>query len=175
MYFIDGVHPQHNSLPSYGWLPKGEETKLKSNAGRQRTNISGALDAETHEVIVQEDVRLNAETTIEFFRLIEKKNPGATKIYLILDNAGYYKGEKIREFLETSRIQLLYLPPYAPNLNLIERVWKFFKKQVLYNKYYETFAEFREACLAFFKKKNIRRYRKQLDTLLTDNFEIIYA
>ena len=52
MYFIDGVHPQHNSLPSYGWLPKGEETKLKSNAGRQRTNISGALDAETHEVIV---------------------------------------------------------------------------------------------------------------------------
>ena len=175
VYFIDGVHPQHNSLPSYGWLPKGEETKLKSNAGRQRTNISGALDAETHEVIVQEDVRLNAETTIKFFQLIEDKNPDATRIYLILDNAGYYKGKKIREYLKTSRIQLLYLPPYAPNLNLIERLWKFFKKQVLYNKYYETFAEFREACLAFFKKKNIRRYRKQLDALLTDNFEIIYA
>jgi len=175
VYFIDGVHPQHNSLPSYGWLPKGEETKLKSNTGRQRANISGALDAETHEVLVQEHQTLNAETTIEFFRMIEEKNQGAGNIYLILDNAGYYKGDKIREFLKDSRIRLLYLPPYAPNLNLIERLWKFFKKQVLYNQYYETFAEFRTACLDFFKKKNIRKYRKQLDTLLTDNFEIIYV
>jgi transposase len=52
LFYIDGVHPQHNSLPSYGWLPRGEETKLKSNTGRQRANISGALDAETHEAHV---------------------------------------------------------------------------------------------------------------------------
>jgi transposase len=175
VYFVDGVHPQHNSLPSYGWLPKGEETKLKSNTGRQRANISGALDAETHEVLVQEHKTLNAETTIEFFQMIEKKNQKAKNIYLILDNAGYYKGDKIREFLKHSRIKLLYLPPYAPNLNLIERLWKFFKKQVLYNQYYETFVEFRCACLDFFKRKNIRKYRTQLATLLTDNFEIIYV
>jgi transposase len=175
VYFVDGVHPQHNSLPSYGWLPKGEETKLKSNTGRQRANISGALDAETHEVLVQEHKTLNAETTIEFFRMIERKNQKAKNIYLILDNAGYYKGDKIRDFLKDSSIKLLYLPPYAPNLNLIERLWKFFKKQVLYNQYYETFAEFRSACLDFFSRKNIRRYQKQLATLLTDNFEIIYV
>jgi hypothetical protein len=54
LFFMDGVHPQHNSLPAYGWLPRGEETKLKSNTGRQRANLSGALDEETHEVIVQE-------------------------------------------------------------------------------------------------------------------------
>jgi transposase len=175
VYFVDGVHPQHNSLPSYGWLPKGEETQLKSNTGRQRANLSGALDAETHEVLVQEHQTLNAETTIEFFRMIERRNQKATSIYLILDNAGYYKGDKIRDFLKGSRIKLMYLPPYAPNLNLIERLWKFFKKQVLYNQYYATFAEFKSACLGFFKKKNIRRYRKQLATLLTDNFEIIYV
>ena len=175
VYFGDGVHPQHNSLPSYGWLPKGEETKLKSNTGRQRVNISGALDAETHEVITQQSERLNAETTIDFFKLLERKNPEAETIYIILDNAGYYKGEKIREYLKTSKVKILFLPPYAPNLNLIERLWKFFKKMVLYNKYYANFCEFKCACMDFFKKKNLKKYKKQLDSLLTENFQIVSA
>jgi transposase len=173
--YVDGVHPQHNSVESYGWLPKGEETKLKSNTGRQRTNLSGTLDAETHEVYVQEYVTLNAETTIDFFNFLESKNLEAEIIYLILDNAGYYKGEKIREYLKTSRIKLVFLPPYAPNLNLIERLWKFFKKKVLYNQYYKTYSEFRDSCLNFFKKSNLRKFKKELDSLLTDNFQIVSA
>ena len=173
--YVDGVHPQHNSLPSYGWLPRGEETKLKSNTGRQRTNINGALDAETHEAYVQEHVALNAETTIKFFKFIESKNLNAPTIYIILDNAGYYKGEKIREFLKTSRIKLVFLPPYAPNLNLIERLWKFFKKKVLYNQYYKTFSEFRESCLSFFKKSNLNKFKEELDSLLVDRFQIVSA
>jgi transposase len=175
LLFMDGVHPQHNSLPAYGWLPKGEETKLKSNTGRQRANLSGALDSETHEVIVYEHKTLNAEATILFFRILERRYSDAPMIYIILDNAGYYKGEKIREYLKNSRIKLVFLPPYAPNLNLIERLWKFFKKQVLYNQYYETFSEFRDACLKFFHKKNLRKYKCQLDSLLTDNFQIVSA
>ena len=175
VFFIDGVHPQHNSMPSHGWFPRGEKTKLKSNTGRQRVNISGALDAETLEVIVSEHWRLNAETTIAFFMLIERLNPKAKKLYLILDNAGYYKGKKIKEFLKTSRIKLIFLPPYAPNLNLIERLWKFFKKNVLYNKYYATFKEFKTACMEFFKKKNLAKYKKQLRSLLTENFQIVSA
>ena len=175
LYYVDGVHPQHNSLPSYGWLPKGEETKLKSNTGRQRANINGALNADTHEVIIQEAVTLNAETTIKFFKQIENKNKDAKSIYLILDNAGYYKGEKIREYLKTSKIKLIFLPPYAPNLNLIERLWKFFKKKILYNRYYKTFAEFRDACLGFFKKSNLRKFKKELNSLLIDNFQIVSA
>ena len=175
LYYGDGTHPQHNSLPSYGWLPKGEETPLKSNTGRQRVNISGVLDAETHEVIVQEHQRLNAETTIDFFKVIERRNPKSKNIYIVLDNAGYYKGEKIREYLKTSKIRILFLPPYAPNLNLIERLWKFFKKQVLYNRYYPTFTEFRESCLSFFTKKNLRQYRRELKSLLTDKFQVVSA
>jgi len=173
LYYGDGTHPQHNSLPSHGWLPKGETTELKSNTGRKRVNISGVLDAETHEVIIKEETRLNAESTIDFFKLIERKNPLSDTIYVILDNAGYYKGQKIREYLEHSRIEIIYLPPYSPNLNLIERLWKFFKKKVLYNQYYEKFEQFRESCLDFFKKKNLRKYRKELETLLTDNFGIV--
>lgn len=99
----------------------------------------------------------------------------AKTIYLILDNAGYYKGDMIREYLKTSKIELVFLPRYAPNLNLIERLWKFFKKTVLYNKYYATFQEFKFACMEFFKKKNLAKYKKELRSLLTENFQIVSA
>jgi transposase len=145
------------------------------NTGRQRANLSGALDSETHEVTVREHRTLNAEATISFFKLLESKYLDAPVIYIILDNAGYYKGEKIREYLKNSRIKLVFLPPYAPNLNLIERLWKFFKKQVLYNQYYETFQEFRDACLKFFHKRNLRKYKKELASILSDNFQIVSA
>ena len=133
------------------------------------------MDAETHEVHIQEHVTLNADTTINFFKFLEGKYPTAPKIYLILDNAGYYKGQKIEEYLENSRIELVKLPPYAPNLNLIERLWKFFKKKVLYNQYYKTFSVFREACLAFFKKSNLKKFKQELDSLLVDRFQIVSA
>jgi len=61
LYYMDGVHPQHNSQSAYGWIPKGGEKKLKSNTGRKRLNLNGALDAETNEVVIREDQTLNAE------------------------------------------------------------------------------------------------------------------
>jgi len=70
---------------------------------------------------------------------IEKKHNQAKVIYIICDNAGYYRSKMVREHLEGSKIELVFLPPYSPNLNLIERYWKFFKKKVLYNQYYPTF------------------------------------
>ena len=79
----------------------------------------------------------------------------------------------VKEYLEGSRIKLLFLPPYSPNLNLIERLWKYFRKIVLYNKYYETFDEFKNACKSFFRR--IKRYRDDISSLLTENFQIIGA
>jgi len=175
LFYLDGVHPQHNSHPAYGWFVRGEETQLKTNTGRERVNITGALNARTHEIVIQEDERFNADTTINFFKRLEAKNPVATVIRVVLDNAGYYKGQKIREYLASSRIELLYLPPYSPNLNLIERAWKFFKKKALANQYYEKYSEFRKACLSFFEKDNWDKYKLELRTLLTNNFEIIQA
>jgi transposase len=65
----------------------------------------------------------------------------------------------------------VFLPPYLPNLNLIERLWKYFRKRVLYNEYYETFDEFRKACKSF--SRQIKRYKEDLTSLLTENFQII--
>lgn len=171
--YLDSTHPQHNSHPDYGWMPRGENVELKTNTGRQRVTLNGALDSETHNILVREDTKLNAENTIKFFQKIETAYPKAERIYLVLDNAGYYKGKKIRKYLTDSRIELKYLPPYAPNLNLIERVWKFFKKKVLANRYYQSFLDFRKACLRFFHKTYWRSYRNELSTLLVDKFQII--
>lgn len=170
--YVDGVHPQHNSHPDYGWLPVGEKTELKTNTGRQRVTLSGALDSETLDILIREDKRLNAENTIKFLKKIEASYPLSSTIYIVLDNAGYFKGQKIKEFLLSSKIQFLYLPPYAPNLNLIERVWKFFKKKALANRYYQTFPEFRAACLQFFHKRNWKYHKEELESLLSSNFQI---
>jgi transposase len=175
LYYGDGVHPQHNSMPAYGWMPRGEDTELKSNTGRKRVNLNGALNAETKEIVVTEHVTLNAQSTIVLLTLLESLHPEAKKIYLVVDNAKYYKAKVIKEFLLTSRVVLVFLPPYAPNLNLIERVWKFFKKKILANRYYEKYADFREACLEFFEPKTWLAFRSEWTSLLTDNFQIIGA
>ena len=73
-----------------------------------------------------------------------------------------------RNILKTSRIKIHFLPGYSPNLNLIERLWKFFKKKILYNKYYETYAEFLAACKSFFRCRT--KYREERRSLLAENF-----
>ena len=174
-YYLDGVHPQHNSQAGYGWILKGEEKEIKSNTGRKRININGALDSETNQVIYREDETLNAESTIKLLEEIEAQNPDIEVIYCIVDNARYYKNKTVKEFLETSKIELLFLPSYSPNLNLIERLWKFFRKIVLYNKYYESFDEFKKTSMEFFQDVNDNRFNKELRSLLTHNFQIIGA
>lgn len=169
--FVDGCHPHHNSLLAYGWILKGEEHLIPANTGRKRLNINGALDPDTLEVITRSDETLNADSTIAFFQDIEQRFPWAPIIYLILDNARYYRARKVAEFLQNSRIKLLFLPPYSPNLNLIERLWKFFKRNVLYNKYYESFAEFQQVVTQFFDTLTTRH--SELQTLITENFQII--
>lgn len=171
LYFMDGTHPLHNSMPSYGWIPKGQTKEIKSNTGRNRININGALDVDGHGVIVREDESINADSTIMLLNEIEGRNPDAKTIYVIADNAKYYHAKKVRKYLETSRIKIIFLPPYSPNLNLIERLWKFFHKKKLYNRYYESFHEFKKECLEFFE--NIEQHKDELATLLTEKFQIL--
>ena len=167
--YMDGVHPQHNTMLAYGWIKKGKDNIIKSNTGRQRININGALDADTHAVITREDDSINALSTIALLEQVEANYPLAVIIYVICDNAKYYRSKLVGKFLETSKIQLVFLPSYSPNLNLIERLWKFMKKKVLYNKYYEKFDTFKEVTLGFFE--NIQQYKPELDSLLTNNFQ----
>lgn len=170
LYFMDGVHPQHNSMPAYGWLEKGKTREIRSNSGRQRLNLNGALSLEDYEVIIREDESINAQSTIKLLTALEAKNPDAETIYCILDNARYYRALIVKEYLKTSKVKLVFLPSYSPNLNLIERLWKFYRKKILYHRHYSSLREFKTVTMDFFK--NLSSHREELATLLTENFEI---
>ena len=169
--FMDATHPQHNPVISCGWIKRGEAHPIKSNTGRRRLNINGAIDVQRMSAEIRFDDTIDAISTIELFKQIEHANPVASCITIICDNARYYRSKAVAKYLETSRINLLFLPPYSPNLNLIERFWKFFKRQVLYNRYYEAFDDYKGACKQFFQE--LDSHASKLRSLLTENFEII--
>jgi transposase len=171
IYFMDATHPQHNPVIACGWIKRGEEHAVRTNTGRQRVNINGAIDLERLAPVVRFDDTINADSTIALFEQLERVNRVAARIYVICDNARYYRSKAVNEYLKTSRITLVFLPPYAPNLNLIERVWKLFKKRTLYNRYFETFADFKAACEDFFA--NPGKHHRELRSLLTESFEIV--
>lgn len=166
--YMDGVHPQHNSKPAYGWMEKGQDVVLKSNTGRKRININGAIDPKSLEVSIEIDDAVNAQSTIKLFKKLEYKYPEAKRIVVICDNARYYRSNLVNEFLKHSRVEIKFLPPYAPNLNLIERLWRFMNKKIRNNKYYKIFSEFEFAIFGFFEKLDL--YRDELASLLKENF-----
>src|SRR6201992_619791 len=90
-------------------------------------------------------------------------NPG-------LDNARYQKCRLVRDLALSLGIELLFLPTYSPNLNLIERLWKFVKKQCLYSIYYNDFAVFKQAISACLAQTNTV-HKATLDSLLTLRFQ----
>lgn len=165
--FMDAVHPTHNVIAASGWIRRGEEKELKTNTGRQRLNIHGGINVETHDIItLSSESNINAEATIQFLQYLESVYPAAAKIYCICDNAKYHFCNVVSEYLKNSKVVLIPLPSYSPELNLIERVWGFFEKTVLHNRYYKTFNEFRNACDNFFC--NQKAYEKEIDSLIGD-------
>jgi transposase len=168
IYFMDGVHPMHNSVTANGWIKKGTEKSIQANTGRERLNINGLCNAQKIEVIVHEDTSVNAQSTLLLFDKVQAHQPTG-KIIIIADNAKYYRSKLVSAYLQKNkRIVLEFLPSYSPNLNLIERLWKFYKKKVLHNKYYEDFEAFKKKSLSFFK--NIEVHKEELQSLLADNF-----
>ena len=120
--------------PFLGYLWTRLRRFIRAPSGRQRFNVLGALNAVTHQLVtVTNDSYINAQSVCDLLRKIAAAHEGIP-ITLILDNARYQKCKIVWALAESLKIELLYLPSYSPNLNLIERLWKFVKKQVLYSK-----------------------------------------
>ena len=175
LYFVDGMHPSYTAHPGFGWIRRGVTRELKSNHGRVNVNINGALSWPDREVVHLEAEKITSEAMIALFETLAARHPSATAINVVLDNASYNRSAAVKEYLasERCRIQLVFLPPYAPNLNLIERLWWFLKKTTLWNEYYPTFAGFKAAIDGFFR--NLGNRRQQLTSLITDHFRFIGA
>jgi transposase len=120
-------------------------------------------------ILVTNDTYITATQVCELLKKIAAL--GITiPITLVLDNARYQKCKIVEELALSLSIELLYLPSYSPNLNLIERLWKFVKKKCLYGKYYENFSDFFSAIYECLNDAHLK-HKKELDSLLTLRFQ----
>jgi transposase len=153
-----------------GFLWCFERLFVKAPCGRKRFNVLAALNVITHEVItVTNDSYINALSVCALLKKLAALNL-AIPMTLVLDNARYQKCQLVQALAESLGIELLYLPSYSPNLNLIERLWKFVKKQCLYSKYYEDFAVFKQTISNCVEEAHIT-HKKELQSLLTLRFQ----
>jgi len=171
VYFIDGMHPTYNSHAGYGWIVAGKRFALRSQAGRMRMNLMGAYDPKIGEIVAKEYYTLNQDSTIDFICLLRTLNIGK-KIYIIWDNVRYQYAKAVRKKAKELGIQIIYLPSYSPNLNLIERYWGFLRKNVLVNRYYETFEQFRAAIITFTKNKS-KKLNRALLRYIPEKFHLL--
>jgi transposase len=172
IYFGDAVHFKHNAEAGYAWSLTGKPHLIPANSGRQRYNVFGAYCVQTQEgVFLLTEDNIDQTKLVEFLPRLRTKHPGPGKIYLLLDNARYNYTHMVADEAHRQGILLDYLPPYSPNLNPIERLWKFVRKEFFKDKYRDTFAKFRTQLDDFFA--NLDQYRTQLSSLLTTNFELV--
>jgi transposase len=168
VFFVDAAHFVMGSF--LGWVWCAVRLFVRAASGRQRYNVLGAVDAVTHELIrVTNDGYITAETVCELLRKISKLQL-PTPITLVLDNARYQRCKLVQTLAEKLGIELLFLPSYSPNLNLIERLWKFVKKQALNSRRHADFNDFQEAindCL----DRLTTDYKGEMNTLMTHNFQ----
>jgi transposase len=171
IYYADGVHPTHNSRSTYAWIEKGQEMEQPTVSGRDRVNINGLLKAkDVTDIIAHDCESINAESTEALYQEALDRHPNAKCIYIISDNAKYYRNKSLLQWIEETKIRQKYLPPYSPDPNLIERLWKFLKKKAINANFYRTKKLFRRAMMKFFD--NIDMYKQELQTLMTLNFRL---
>lgn len=143
---------------------------IRASAGRNRINVLGAVNAITKEIITLNNTTyITAETIIAFLKQLRGHYVGLP-IKIVLDNARYQHCKLVEAAAVQLNIELLFLPSYSPNLNIIERLWKFTKKKILYAKYYETPHKFHTAINDFFQTIN-PKHDADLKNLLTLKFQ----
>jgi transposase len=177
-YFVDGVHPLYGlEVVFYCWLLAGQRFEVGVGGGRKRLNILGAYCPDDMEYLDRRytEENLNAQSVIELFTLMMAKHPETTHFRIYLDNARYQHAKLLMEWIETVKkekgvtFDLRHLPGYSPNLNLIERLWKFLRKEAL-QRWHPSFEEMQQAVAEVLD--NLPRYHEQLQTLMTERFHL---
>jgi transposase len=168
VFFVDAAHFVFGTSLCCLW--SFTRIFVRAASGRQRFNVLGAWDAVTRQLIaVTNTTVVNTETMSELLRKIAAS--GLTgPITLVLDNARYQHNAAVKALASQLGITLLFLPSYSPNLNLIERLWKFIKRRALYGRYHPTFTDFQAAIQEILDGLSTTHAEK-LKTLMTLNFQ----
>jgi len=169
VFFVDAAH--FVLAPFLGFLWSVTRLFIHAPAGRKRFNVLGALNAITHELIcVTNDTYITAESVCTLLHKLAALNL-TVPISIFLDNARYQKCALVFATAASLHIELCFLPAYSPNLNLIERLWKFVKKQCLYSKYYSEFGAFKFAIVDCLSQTHTT-HKAALDSLITLHFQL---
>ena len=170
IFFVDASHFVMGVFLTCLWSIS--RVFVRSSSGRQRFNVLGALDPFSQELItITNDSYINSDSVCELLRKTHEVYKNVSiKITMVMDNARYQRCKKVIELAEELEIELLFLPTYSPNLNLIERLWKFVKKDCLYAQYYDTFDKFKENIEECLKEVN-GKHRDKIKSLITLNFQ----
>ena len=144
---------------------------IPAASGRTRVNVLGAYDPIKNVLVkIVNRSYINSLTVIELLEMI-KATYFDQPITIVLDNAKYQRCKAVIEKAAELHIDLLFLPTYSPNLNLIERLWRFVKKECLYSKYYETANEFESSIVTCLDEINFGKKQK-LKSLMTLKFQL---
>lgn len=168
--FGDGVHPTMATKTVYGWIRKGTDKPILTTASRTRMNLLGAINLEKMKVTVSSYETINSDSMVDFFDRIKEAYPGAPKIHIILDLGPYNVSKVTQEAAKLRKIVIHYLPPYSPNLNSIERLWKVMNEHVRNNRFFKDAREFRQAIMNFFNNTWPEIASSMIDRI-NDNFQ----
>lgn len=170
--FIDGVHPTQGTKLAYGWMPAGKKAHVVETTGsRTRLNIMGALNLnDIGSTVIREYDTIDSLNICRFFIAVRETYPITQKVHIILDGAGYHRAELVLDWAVVMNIELHYLPPYSPNLNPIERLWKVMNDMVRNNCYFATAKEFREKIRHFFND-TLPELAGNLSCRINDHFQ----
>lgn len=171
--FIDAVHPTQATKISYSWIKKGEDKPIETTGSRTRLNIVGAIELkDIGAAIINRYDTVNSENMQHFFEKIKGHYPKNNPIHLILDGAGYHRAKDLISKAEELNIKLHYLPPYSPNLNPIERLWKVMNEYARNNQYFSSAKQFREKIDQFFDE-TLPQIGESLRSRINDNFQVL--
>lgn len=170
--FMDSAHPTMATKVVCGWIRKGIDKPIAQTASRTRVNVMGAIELTSMNVVSCRPDYVNAETTVAFFDQLKAAYPVAPSIHIILDQSGYHRSHLVREEALKRNIVLHYLPPYSPNLNPIERVWKVMNEHVRNNVFFTSAKHFRDVISEFFET-TIFKIAQSLRGRVNDNFQTI--
>jgi len=172
IYFIDAVHPTQATKMTSGWIRTGTDKPIKTTGSRTRVNIVGAIQlGRLAEAVTSQYDTVNAVSMMDFLESLRWQSANTGTIHLILDGAGYHKAQTLKDRAQELDIKLYYLPPYSPNLNPIERLWKVMNEKVRNNHCFHSAKEFRQKINDFFDH-TLPEIGKSLDTRINDNFQL---
>ena len=168
--FGDGVHPTMATKVTYGWIKKGTSKPIATTASRTRMNLMGALNLATMQVTIGDHKTLDSLAMIEYFDQLKADYPTAPSIHLIVDRGSYNTSVMTLEAAKKRGIILHYLPPYSPNLNPTERLWKVMNEYCRNNRHFTSAKEFRKKIMDFFHV-TWAQIAKSMTGRINDNFQ----